>query len=195
MNTDAPRINRSPTSTALHENDYLLQRYLNELHQNHQDSATRDLQPSSKKPHSKVSFSEKSVMHIYASDPSYDLSKSYEPAERKSFGQRAVSDAVQIKRLASTTPGATTKDAFKYLLQNGHLSTMDILGIEHLVFPHSMSQFVRVRRQHALAVLREQERQRGRASPEDATERLGSLSASGSFGAARKARARAAMAA
>lgn len=201
MNADSQRINRSPSvmlgmNTLRHEKDHLLQQYLlSELRQNPQGDAAHEHQRSSKKPHSSVTFSKTSRMHVYAVDSVYDRSKSYLSSERKSFGQTVLSDAVHIKRLVMSTPGATTKDAFKYLLMNGHISTLDVLGIEHLVFPTSMSQCVQVRRQHTRAILLEQARQRREKTSEDATNGLGRLSAARSVGSARKARARAAMAA
>ena len=50
------------------------------------------------------------------------------------------------------------KSSFKYLLKNNLISYEEIVGIEHLVLGNSASKIVKVRKEHARAVLLEQHR-------------------------------------
>ncbi|KAL7539252.1 hypothetical protein ACHAWF_006348 [Thalassiosira exigua] len=154
------------------------------------DSLGKKLRP-------RVAFSEKSTMQIYIPDPRYVKSKSYTQEDKEKFTFEALSEAVRIKRLASTTPGASTKDSFKYLVQERIVSIEEIVGIEHIVLGKSASKLPKERQDHAWAVLSEQERQRRGLSEveDDPMESLGQFSASSSMKSARRARIRAAMAA
>eukprot|EP00571_Detonula_confervacea_P015655 CAMPEP_0172310090 /NCGR_PEP_ID=MMETSP1058-20130122/11290_1 /TAXON_ID=83371 /ORGANISM="Detonula confervacea, Strain CCMP 353" /LENGTH=241 /DNA_ID=CAMNT_0013022853 /DNA_START=62 /DNA_END=787 /DNA_ORIENTATION=+ len=152
----------------------------------------QDWQSLCKKLHPRVTFSESSSMHIYHPDPLYARNKSYTKEDRKSFGTEAMLEAIRIKRLVLSTPGAT-KDSFKYLLKNNLLSLEEIVGIEHLVLRKSASKMLKERRDHARAVLMAQ--QKLKMQDHDTTKKLGEFSASKSIKSAKRARIRAAMAA
>mmetsp|Transcript_14252 Transcript_14252/g.25050 ORF Transcript_14252/g.25050 Transcript_14252/m.25050 type:complete len:253 (-) Transcript_14252:56-814(-) len=157
---------------------------------------TQDLQSLCKKlQQKKVTFSERSSLYIYDHDPLYGRYKSYTKAERENFGSEVLSEAIRIKRLVLTSPGASTKDSFNYLLKNNIISLEEIVGLEHLVLSKSTSKLSKERKDHAKAVLMEQGRQLVKNMQDGRTEKLGEFSASSSFKAAKLARIRAAMAA
>ena len=106
----------------------------------------------------RVSFSEKSSMQVYLPDPLYIRNKSYTKEERQRFGTATLSEAIRIKKLLLSTPGSSMKSSFKYLLKNNLISYEEIVGIEHLVLGNSASKIVKVRKEHARAVLLEQHR-------------------------------------
>lgn len=159
----------------------------------------------------RVTFSERSSMHVYHPDPHYAHSKSYSRQERKSFGSEALSEAIRIKKLVVySTPSdgqhhASTKDSFKYLLKNNIISLEEIVGIEHLVLGNSVSKLLRERKEHARAVLmeqhrmaekiRQQEQEQSMKKLNDPYAKLGEFSASRSVKSVKRARIRAAMAA
>ena len=137
-------------------------------------------------------------MHIYCPDPHYRRNKSYTKQDRKSFGSEAFSEAIRIKRLVLSTPGASTKDSFKYLLKHDIVSLEEIVGIEHLVLGKSASKLLKERQDHSRAVLMEQDRQCMQEKAKehiDPMKKLGEFSASRSLESAKRARIRAAMAA
>lgn len=105
-----------------------------------------------------VSFSERSSMQVYLPDPLYIRNKSYTKEERQRFGTATLSEAIRIKKLLLSTPGSSMKSSFKYLLKNNLISYEEIVGIEHLVLGNSASKIVKVRKEHARAVLLEQHR-------------------------------------
>ena len=165
----------------------------------------------------RVSFSERSSMQVYLPDPLYIRNKSYTKEERERFGTATLSEAIRIKKLLLSTPGSSTKSSFKYLLQNNLISYEEIVGIEQLVLGNSASKVVKVRKEHARAVLLEQHRMMKRVMDEDDSKakmkddaddmkydmkkmhiienKLGELSASRSSKSVKRARIRAAMAA
>ncbi|KAL7534770.1 hypothetical protein ACHAWF_004947 [Thalassiosira exigua] len=149
-----------------------------------------------KKVRPRVTFSEKSTLQIYIPDPRYTRSKSYTREDKEKFSFEALSEIMRIKRLVVATPGST-KDSFRYLLEEKIVSVEEIVGIEHIVLGKSASKLAKERQDHALAVLSEQERQLCGASKveDDPIENLGQFSASRSSKSARRARIRAAMAA
>lgn len=159
---------------------------------------TQDWQSLCKKLQPRVTFSERSSMHIYRPDPRYGRNKSYTKEDRKNFGSEAFSEAIRIKRLVLSTPGASTKDSFKYLLKHNIISLEEIVGIEHLVLGKSASKLLKERQDHSRAVLMEQERQCVQEKIQehvDPMKKLGEFSASRSLKSVKRARIRAAMAA
>mmetsp|Transcript_17194 Transcript_17194/g.27931 ORF Transcript_17194/g.27931 Transcript_17194/m.27931 type:complete len:282 (+) Transcript_17194:238-1083(+) len=157
---------------------------------------TDDWQRLYKQLQPKVTFSERSSMHVYCPDPLYVRNKSYTKTDRKNFGSEALSEAIRIKRLILTTPGASAKDSFKCLLKNNIISLEELLGIEHLVFCKSASKLLKERKGYAREVLTEHRRQRHVEKVQyDHTEKLGEFSASRSAKSVKRARIRAAMAA
>lgn len=164
---------------------------------------TQDWKILCKQIHPRVTFSESSSMQIYQPDPLYAETKSYTREDRKSFGKDTMMEAIRIKRLVMSTPGAT-KDSFKYLLKNNIISLEEMVGIEHLVLRKSPSKILKERRGHARAVLMEQTRiekmqeesvQKLKMQDYDTTQKLGDFSASMSIKSTKSARIRAAMAA
>ena len=147
----------------------------------------------------RVTFSERSRLHLYRPDPGCARDKSYSKAERQGFGSEALAEALRIKTLVASAPGASAKDAFRRLLQEKELRLEEIVGLEHLVWGKSASKVLRDRKAHAQAVLKEQGKQRHLEKmavlKEDPTETLGRFAASRSVKAAKRARIRAAMAA
>mmetsp|Transcript_14251 Transcript_14251/g.25049 ORF Transcript_14251/g.25049 Transcript_14251/m.25049 type:complete len:253 (-) Transcript_14251:138-896(-) len=157
---------------------------------------TEDRQSPCKQLQAKVTFSERSSMHVYCPDPLYVRNKSYTKTDRKNFGSEALSEVIRIKRLILTTPGASAKDSFKCLLKNNIISLEELLGIEHLVFCKSASKLLKERKGYAREVLTEHRRQRHVEKVQyDHTEKLGEFSASRSAKSVKRARIRAAMAA
>mmetsp|Transcript_21400 Transcript_21400/g.39317 ORF Transcript_21400/g.39317 Transcript_21400/m.39317 type:complete len:253 (-) Transcript_21400:153-911(-) len=157
---------------------------------------TEDRQSPCKQLQAKVTFSERSSMHVYCPDPLYVRNKSYTKTDRKNFGSEALSEAIRIERLILTTPGASTKDSFNCLLKNDIISLAEIVGIEHLVLSKSASKLLKERKGYAREVLTEHRRQRHVEKVQyDHTEKLGEFSASRSAKSVKRARIRAAMAA
>eukprot|EP00579_Thalassiosira_antarctica_P031112 CAMPEP_0202029574 /NCGR_PEP_ID=MMETSP0905-20130828/64048_1 /ASSEMBLY_ACC=CAM_ASM_000554 /TAXON_ID=420261 /ORGANISM="Thalassiosira antarctica, Strain CCMP982" /LENGTH=429 /DNA_ID=CAMNT_0048593341 /DNA_START=550 /DNA_END=1840 /DNA_ORIENTATION=- len=138
---------------------------------------TEDRQSPCKQLQAKVTFSERSSMHVYCPDPLYVRNKSYTKTDRKNFGSEALSEVIRIKRLILTTPGASAKDSFKCLLKNNIISLEEVVGIEHLVLSKSASKLLKERQDHAREVLMEQRRQRRvEKMQDDHTEKLGDSS-------------------
>ena len=154
----------------------------------------RDRQPSppKKTARSRVTFSPRSMLHVYAHDSRCHRNGYYTRDDRRGFGKRALSDAMRVRRLVLAAPGATSKDSFNYLMANKILSLEDIVGLEHLAFGQSASKHVQERRDHVRGVCR---RVNELKRDGQATRRLRDFAATSSRKAARRARARAAMAA
>lgn len=146
--------------------------------------------------HPRVAFSERSSMYLYHLDPLYAQNKSYTKEDKKIFTTEMLSEAIRIKRLVLSTPEASIKDSFTYLLKNNIISPEEILGIEHLIFAKP-SKLLQKRRDYARAVLMEQYRQRQVESEirGDHTKKLGDFSSSRTAKSVIRARVRAAMAA
>lgn len=146
--------------------------------------------------------------------------KSYSKEERKQFGRDALSEAIRIKKLVlrASRPSSSTKDVFKFLLKNNVIGLEEIVGIEHLVLGKSASKLLKERKDHARAVLLEQDRMEQmsrverqlmqqqqlqeqkqvstkKISDDSQVDRLGAYAASRSSKAVKRARIRAAMAA
>mmetsp|Transcript_8001 Transcript_8001/g.17217 ORF Transcript_8001/g.17217 Transcript_8001/m.17217 type:complete len:283 (+) Transcript_8001:88-936(+) len=159
---------------------------------------TQDWQNLYKQLQPKVTFSERSIMHVYLPDPLHLKHKSYSKSDRKDFSTETFLEAIRIKRLIKATPGTSTKDSFKSLIKNNIISLEEIVGIEHLVLDKSARKLAKERQDHSRAVLMEQRRQHQvetMMQEGDCTRKLGEFSASRTVGSSRRARIRAAMAA
>lgn len=189
----------------MNDNQVRLNAQVDELLEDWPRSATRcpantqDWQSLYKKLKPRVTFSERSSMYVYRPDPSYVLNKSYTKEERRGFSTEALTEAIRIKKLVLSTPGASTKDSFKFLLKNDVITLEEIVGIEHLVLGKSASKLLKERQDHAKAVLMKQCQQRmeeGKSKlQDDSMTKLGEFSASRSMKSVKRARIRAAMAA
>ena len=151
----------------------------------------------------RVTFSKISSMQIYHIDQLYANSKSHSKEDFKRFSMDTLMDAARIKNLVLlTSSDASTKESFRYLIENHVIMSEEIQGIEHLI-SNSAYKLLKERRNHPRAVLSEQDRMEALTSDsmkhtkshDDLVNQLATFSASRSLRSAERARIRASTAA
>ena len=140
-----------------------------------------------------VQISDSSMVWLYPEDPSYRKNKAYTAADRKASVERALIDAVHIRRIlhsseSNKNSGLSIKDTLKlHGIENENL-----LGIEHLVLEDPRRVKER-KRAHQKVILMEQDIQEKTGIKNSG--RLAQLSVILTRKPASEARSRAAMAA
>jgi hypothetical protein len=151
----------------------------------------------------RVTFSKISSMQMYHIDQLYANSKSHSKEDFKRFSMDTLMDAARIKNLVLlTSSDASTKESFRYLIENHVIMSEEIQGIEHLI-SNSAYKLLKERRNHPRAVLSEQDRMEALTSDsmkqtkshDDLVNQLATFSASRSLRSAERARIRASTAA
>ena len=154
--------------------------------------STAPQRPESPKKRS-VQISDSSMVWLYPEDPSYRKNKAYTAVDRKASVERALRDAVHIRRIlhsseSNKNSGLSIKDTLKlHGIENENL-----LGIEHLVLDDPRRVTER-KRAHQKVVLMEQDIQEKTGIKNSG--RLAQLSVILTRKPASEARSRAAMAA
>ena len=80
----------------------------------------------------RVTFSEYSSKRVYKCSQTYRSNMSYTSAEIKAFQNDAAQEGLRIHHLISLYP-LKKGSAIHHLIQQNHLSSEELLGIEHLI--------------------------------------------------------------
>jgi hypothetical protein len=137
-----------------------------------------------------VSFSEYSSLSIYPVDPLYRRHKSYSKSDFKSFRDRAVFTAYQIRQFIASS-SLQSADAIRLLIANQVISSETLIGIEDLIGDSSITP--EDRRAHSELVIKMQSTLK--SSKEKDPNLLAKVAAVRSAGSVRRARDKALLAA